>query len=204
MYSLGHWTGFVPGLALPWRGLGPLGSWLLQERIPEQVQVRMKAGFTVAEKEARCRFLETKSGWSCPLPPRVASVTGHHCERGESTHPSGCRWICTWALHQVSQFLESHLFPRVDCFWALRHHILTLPSGWEGVLFLIWSILEVSWHLCPWVSPSTWSVSFHYNDGIISFGVVFWSIFFSPPLIDVVLASPVDVDFCDHCRRVLT
>lgn len=69
MYSLGHWTGFVPGLALPWRGLGPLGSWLLQERIPEQVQVRMKAGFTVAEKEARCRFLETKSGWSCPLPP---------------------------------------------------------------------------------------------------------------------------------------
>ena len=42
--------------------------------------------------------------------------------------------------------------------------------------------------LVPLGPTSTRGVSFHYNDGITSFGVVLWSVFL-PPWLDLVLAG---------------
>ena len=45
-----------------------------------------------------------------------------------------------------------------------------LTSGWDGTLFLKWSFWKCHGP-CPICSSPTRGVSFHYNDGVMSFGV---------------------------------
>ena len=104
--------------------------------------------YLVWEKEVRTQVLETRSGvslgWAAAhSPPLVASLAGCLREWSVSTHPSGHRWTQEWVTHGVSQFSKFYVSPRVDCSWTLWCHILPLLSGWEGVLFVIWSIAEV-------------------------------------------------------------
>ena len=84
-----------------------------------------------------------------------------------------------------------HLVLGILCFqffeFCSNEFCLHLLFGRILVLNMAHSITVLA--CVPLGPPSIWGVTFHYNDGIMSFGVGFWSIF-PPSWIDFVSASP--------------
>lgn len=100
----------------------------------------------------------------------------------KSTCPSGHGPTHQWVAHVVSYFLELYVFPRRSCLQALWHQILTLSSHWgrEGDCLVANIIRLESGMAFVLLSPaSACGVDFHFNEGIMSFRVILWSIVFS-------------------------
>ena len=105
---------------------------------------------------------------------------------------------------QLVSKLCTQSIPGILCdpgFWILWCQIPSLPSGGDLVPNMIHSSGSVT-EFTPLGLPLICGVTFHYNDGIMSFQVGLWSIF-PPSWNDLVLTSSCVFDLYDHCRGFL-